>query len=284
MRSCMELRTADTLWSSNMKSQLVILGTRGSVPVSGEAFLRYGGETTCVLLQLAEQTIVLDAGTGMLALPSYLEKENRQITLLLSHAHADHLLGLPMSACVFDPENRIIIYGADRDSRTVREQVCALLAPPLWPVGPEQLPADITFHSLPETMTLGTVTVDTMDGIHPGGVSLFRITGAGKRIIFATDCTLSPSFMPRLTEFAKDCDLLLCDGQYSPEEWAGKSGFGHSTWTAAAELGAACGAKQVRIIHHDPCRTDEALDAAGAELNAIHPRCQFARAGERIIL
>lgn len=284
MRSCIHSRTADTFWGTYMKTQLVILGTRGSIPVSAEAFLRYGGETTCILLQLAGQTIVLDAGTGMLALPSYLRKEDRRITLLLSHAHVDHLLGLPMCAWVFDPENHIKVYGADRGGRTVKQQVCALLAPPLWPVGPDQLPADISFHSLPETMTLGTVTVDTIEGIHPGGVSLFRITGGGKRVVFATDCTFSQALMPRLTEFAKDCDLLLCDGQYSHQEWAGKAGFGHSTWTAAAGLGAACGAKQVRIIHHDPCRTDDALDAAGAELNAIHPRCLFARAGEQIIL
>ena len=43
-------------------ASVMILGTRGSVPVSGGDFLRYGGATTCVLVRLAGQVIVLDAG------------------------------------------------------------------------------------------------------------------------------------------------------------------------------------------------------------------------------
>ena len=90
--------------------------------------------------------------------------------------------------------------------------------------------------------------------------------------------------LPRLADFARDCDLLLCDGQYSGAEWPSRSGFGHSTWTAAARLGSACGAKTVRVIHHDPAHTDDELDAAAEELHAIHPNCAFARAGEEVLL
>lgn len=267
-----------------MKSSAVILGARGSVPVAGPQFLRYGGATTCIFLRLAEQCIVLDAGTGMLDLPAYLEKEDHQITVLLSHPHVDHLLGLPMCPVVFDPEKKLEIYGAVRNGRSIREQVSALLAPPLWPVGPEKLPADISFYTLPTAMTLGKLTIETMDGIHPGGVSLFRLTGDGKTVVVMTDCTLTDALMPKAAEFARDCDLLLCDGQYSPDEWQGREHFGHSTWTAAAQLGVLSGAKQVRIIHHDPSRTDAQLDAVAQKLTAIHPDCTFAQAGERVIL
>lgn len=267
-----------------MKASVVILGTRGSMPVSGEPFLRYGGATTCIFIRLGDQAIVLDCGTGMMDLPKALQKDEKQLTVLLSHSHADHLLGLPMCPAVFDPAKKIDIYGAVRNGRDVRQQVCALLAPPLWPVGPEQLPASISFHDLPASFCLGDVTVDSMDGDHPGGVSLFRLTGGGKRIVCMTDCTLSEEMLPKLTEFARDCDLLLCDGQYSQQEWKGRERFGHSTWTLAAQLGAECGAKTVRIIHHDPFRTDAQLDGAAEELTAIHKNCAFARAGEELLL
>lgn len=267
-----------------MEARVVILGTRGSVPVSGEAFMHYGGATTCVLIRFENQTIVLDCGTGMMELQKVLHKYDRQITVLLSHPHVDHLLGLPMCPVVFDPARRIDIYGAVWNGLDVRQQVCAFLAPPLWPVGPDRFPAKISFHDLPDAFCLGDVTVETMDGFHPGGVSLFRITGGGKSIVYMTDCTVAEKNLPKLADFAQDCDLLLCDGQYSPQEWPDRKHFGHSTWTAAAQLGAQCGAKMVRIIHHDPFRTDTQLDCAEKEVTAIHRNCAFARAGEEILL
>lgn len=267
-----------------MEASVVILGTRGSVPVSGEDYLRYGGATTCVFLRFGDQTIVLDCGTGMMELPKVLREEDRRLTVMISHPHADHLLGLPMCPVVFDPEKKIDIYGAIRNEKDVRQQICTFLAPPLWPVGPDQFPAEITFRELPDRMTLGDVTIESMEGVHPGGVSLFRLTGGGKSVVFMTDCTVTEENLPELAAFARDCDLLLCDGQYSPQQWKGREHFGHSTWTAAAQLGAACGAKQVRIIHHDPFRTDAQLDSAAQELTEIHSNCAFARAGEEILL
>ena len=92
-----------------MKQTAVILGARGSVPVSGEKFMRYGGSTTCVFLRLAGQPVVLDAGTGLLSLPDVLRENEREIPLLLSHPHADHLLGLPMCPAALDPSCQFVV-------------------------------------------------------------------------------------------------------------------------------------------------------------------------------
>ena len=267
-----------------MEASVFILGARGSMPVSGETYLRYGGATTCVFLRFGDQIVVLDCGTGMMELPKVLHRNDQRITVLLSHPHVDHLLGLPMCPVAFDPEKAIDIYGADWNGLDVRQQVCTFLAPPLWPVGPDRFPAKISFHDLPEQFCLGNVTVESMDGVHPGGVSVFRLTGGGKTVVFMTDCTVTAENIPVRASFARDCDLLLCDGQYSQQEWKGREHFGHSTWTAAAQLGAECSARMVRIIHHDPFRTDTQLDCAAKEVTAIHRNCTFARAGEEILL
>lgn len=267
-----------------MKQTVVILGARGSVPVSGERFVRYGCATTCVFLRLAGQPVVLDAGTGILNLPGVLRENEREIPLLLSHPHTDHLLGLPMCPLAFDPSRRFVLYARTRKGMDTAAQTARLISPPLWPVGLDTLPAEFQFRELPTAFSLGAVTVETMEGVHPGGVSLLRLTGGGKRVVFATDCTLTDALLPRLTDLARDCDLLLIDGQYSEVEWPARKTFGHSTWTAAAHLGAVCGAKRVRIIHHDPDRTDRELDGAAAELTEIHPDCAFAREGEEIAL
>ena len=264
-------------------ASVAILGARGSVPVSGRDFQRYGGATTCVLVRLAGQTVVLDAGTGLLDIPPLQEGE-RRISLLLSHPHADHLLGLPMCPLLSRTDLQMEIYAARRNGLDAEAQVRALMSPPLWPIGPEKLLCQPAFYDLPTHLELGDITVDTMEGVHPGGVSLLRLTGGGRRVVFATDCTLTDGLLPALTEFARDCDLLLCDGQYSDAEWPARAGYGHSTWTAVARLGRDCGAKQVRVIHHDPSHTDALLDGAAEELRRIHPNCAFARAGEEVFL
>ena len=267
-----------------MSSSVFVLGTRGSVPVCRQDSLKYGGATLCIFMRLAGQPVVLDAGTGMLDLSRVLRQNETDLPLLLSHPHADHLLGLPMCPILFDPQYTLRIYGADRNGLTVEKQIQSLMSPPLWPVSPEMLRASITFHSIKDSFDLGSIHVDTLEGIHPGGVTLFRLTGGGKSVVYMTDCTLTESFFPKAVAFARDCDLLLCDGQYSEEEWPDRCHFGHSTWTAAARLAAAANVKQARIIHHDPFRTDAELDHAAKELTDIHPGCAFARAGEEITL
>ena len=266
-----------------MGRSITILGARGSVPASGTQYSRYGGATTCVLFESAGRFVVLDAGTGLLSLP---EKALRQprLPLLLTHPHADHLLGLPMCPYVMNKAAQLDVYAVPRAGLDARQQILRLMSPPLWPVGPEELPANICFRDLPEKLLLGDIQVSVLEGEHPGGVSVFRIEAAGRCVVFATDCTLTAFFAPKLAEFAHGCDLLLCDGQFSEAEWAGRAAYGHSSWSMAARLAQQCGAKRLRIVHHSPFRTDIELDRAAESLRVIDPAFDFAREGEVIEL
>ncbi len=266
-----------------MENTVTLLGVRGSIPVSGEAFLRYGGSTTSILIELADTPVLVDAGTGLLNLPHRLF-EQKELTLLLSHPHADHLIGLPLCPYLFNSEASLHLYAAEHEGRSADEQVRALFAPPLWPVGPEELPCAIRIHTLTAPIQVGDVQVDFMEGLHPGGVTLFRVSGGGNSVAVITDCTITAELMPKLAEFSRDCDLLLCDGQYSSKEWETHSTFGHNTWEYAAMLGREAGAKEIRVIHHDPVHTDDFLDDHAHELLGIHPRCSFGREGEVIKL
>ena len=267
-----------------MKDAIHILGARGSVPICGPSFARYGGQTTCFLLRLNGEALILDAGSGLMELESCLLPGENHASLLLTHPHADHLLGFPLCPAVMRPDFCLDVYAAVRNGLSPEDQISAFMSPPLWPITPQKLPCTLRFHALPETLLLGGVTVKTMEGEHPGGVSLFRISGCGKSVVLVTDCTLSAELLPRVTDFAADCDVLLCDGQYSDEEWAARASFGHSTFRAAAEFGKACRAGRTVIVHHDPGHTDAMLDAAQAALQAEYPNCTFARAGEEIEL
>ena len=143
------------------KSTVTLLGTRGSMPCSGKEYLRYGGRTSCILVQLAGETLLLDGGSGMAFLKPK-SVPSRRLTLLLTHAHVDHLLGLPMCPLLTEKDMILDLYAATRDGRSGEQQVRALMQPPLWPVGPEALPAAIRFHELPASLDIGAVHVDTM--------------------------------------------------------------------------------------------------------------------------
>ena len=263
--------------------RVTILGARGSVPVSGPAFARYGGATTSVLVQLGETSIVLDAGTGIMHLPAEVLAKPA-LTLLLTHAHLDHLNGLSMCPYVMEQGKALDIYAADQSGMPMEAVLQKLYSPPVWPVTPDQLAATLRYHDLPLAFSVGDVQVDSMEGVHPGGVRLLRLRRGGKTIVFATDFTLTEALRPAVAEFAGDCDLLLCDGQYSEAEWPARSGFGHNTWIAAATLGRDCSAKRTHIVHHDPTHCDAMLDAAAAEIRAVNPHSDFAREGEVISL
>ncbi len=266
-----------------MENRVTLLGVRGSIPVSGDAYRRYGGATTCFLVELEGETILIDAGNGILNLPQEL-MDRPEITMLLTHPHLDHLMGLPMCPYLFRKGATLHMYAAVRSGMDAEAQVDALVAPPLWPIQAGSLPGVLICSTLPEVLSLHGVQVETMEGNHPGGVSVLRITGGGKRIVIATDCTITEANAAALARFAADCDLFLCDGQYSEEEWPSHATFGHSTWTAAAELAHTARAKQARIVHHDPTHTDAFLDSSAAELSLTCSGCSFGQEGEIIRL
>ena len=266
-----------------MENKVTILGARGSVPVSGERFVRYGCATTCFMIEMGGEIILVDAGTGILNLPREILQQP-ELKLLLTHAHYDHLVGLPMCPYLFQSNVQLHLYSAKRDGLTAKSFLKRMFSPPLWPVGPDELPGKVVFHELHGPLQLGAVHVDTMEGLHPGGVSLLRFTCGDHCVVVTTDCTITDEQLPGLAAFARDCDLLLCDGQYSEGEWVDRSAFGHSKWTAAAELYRVSGAKAARIIHHDPDHTDAELDAAAGDLLSRYPHCGFAQEGEVIYL
>ena len=48
--------------------RFLIHGARGSYPVHGDAYRRYGGSTSCFSLETDQGLLIVDAGTGVTAL------------------------------------------------------------------------------------------------------------------------------------------------------------------------------------------------------------------------
>ena len=260
--------------------KVTLLGVRGTVPVSGGAFLRFGGDTTSVLVETADACLLLDGGTGLRAVPSGIHA-----ALLLTHPHTDHLLGLPAWPALFDARTQLTVYGAVRGGLTVPEQLRCLIAPPLWPVTPADFLAAVSYETLPaRSFSLGPFTIESAEGNHPGGVTVYRISESGRSLVFCTDCELDEATRARLLPFAAGCDLLLADGEYSDASYDLHRGWGHSCDTMAAEFGRCCGARRTVLIHHDPYSNDDTLSARSRALEAVYPGCAMGAQGEEFLL
>ncbi len=256
-----------------MKDHLRVLGCRGSIPRSGSGFEKYGGATTSYALRMCGRLIIIDAGSGILRIDDVLQPGEKKATLFLTHTHADHVIGLPMCRPVFDPGFSFDVFCKTRAGLNGKAQLNAYMKKPTWPVDIDGLAASFDFFEIEANMTLqgegGGIRVRSLDAAHPGGCSLLRFEFDGKSIVVATDCTIREDNKARMLEFAKDCSLLLIDGQYRPVEFGGKAGFGHNSWTMAAEFGKHCGAARTLIVHHDPFNTDDVLDKAEADVRAV---------------
>ncbi len=262
-----------------LNNSIIFLGVRGSMSVPGSEALRYGGATTCFAVELAGERILIDAGTGLWNLRHKPEWRDKNVTLLLTHPHADHMMGLAFSLSVFDFGQPIDVYGRTRGGMTVKEQIDKLFSPPLWPVGMDVLASGMRYYDVRENFRIGNVEVKTMEGFHPGGVTLYRLTGGGKSIAVMTDSTLTDENRAEKLAFCRDCDLLVIDGQYTDEEWRGRETFGHNTQNMAVSFASACGARTVRLVHHEPGHTDGQLAAIDLPDN-----CRLAYEGEEVIL
>lgn len=259
------------------RTSIHYLGTRGSASVAAPQFARYGGATACLLLRMGGQHILLDGGSGLCDLPADWVPTGGKLPLLLSHPHVDHLCGIPCCPVLLTGQTTLQLYATPRDGLDARAQLTQLMSPPLWPVGPEVFSPPPSFHSITGDFSIGPVRVRVFDVEHPGGCTVFRLEHEGTSLVYATDVELSiPS---ALKDFAADCTLLLCDGQYTDEELPTMSGFGHSSWQQAVTLAKACNAERLGILHHAPWRTDTQLDAAEQALQCLLPNAFFARKG-----
>ncbi len=263
--------------------QIYLAGIRGTVPVHPPAFARFGGATSCVLVKTKDHGFILDAGTGLRGDLFDRFSPTRDFTMLISHAHVDHLMGFPIFSPLFDPARQGHVYLKTRDHLEAAAQIEALMAPPLWPIRTNGIRAQVAFHDVPSAFAVGDVHIETMDVPHPGGCTAYKLTAFGKSLVYATDFEPAES-EPAFAAFAKNCDLLLLDAQYTTEEYARTKGFGHSTVPRSIALAQECGAQETIFIHHDPSRTDELLSAWNDELQKNNPRMRFGREGEEVSL
>jgi phosphoribosyl 1,2-cyclic phosphodiesterase len=245
-----------------------IWGSRGSIPVSGKEYLKYGGDTTCLEIRTKSgDIIIVDAGTGIRRLGNQLANEDcRDFNFIFTHAHWDHLMGFPFFKPLYSKRTRIRMHRCPYHSKFVETILSRLMAPPNFPVKYADIIAQLSYlDDCPMAFQIGSVNVETVALSHPNGGSGYKFTEDGSRFVFLTDNELGHMHPGGLTfgdylEFTRGADLLLHDAEYTPREYKTYIDWGHSVYTDALDLAQKAGVKKLGLFHLNQERTDRQMD------------------------
>jgi ribonuclease BN (tRNA processing enzyme) len=274
-------------------------GVRGSIPVPGPSTVKIGGNSSCVQVNALDHTIFLDAGTGIIEAGKQLVKnffinkeklKKLKATILISHTHHDHIMGLPFFAPIFIPDASLTIYGPSiytpvgqpNDLKYVLDMMMDQM---FFPIDFEETNSIKHVGTLKGTDQIILASGEEAERVtgnnhghtskdkvivsqyraynHPkSGAIVYKLELAGKSIVYATDLESYAEGDRRLIQFAKGADLLIHDAQYTIEQYTGPmttQGYGHSTPEMACRVAQEAGVKQLALYHHDPSQDDAAV-------------------------
>ena len=270
-------------------------GVRGSIASPGPKTVRYGGNTTCLEVRTDNnELIIIDAGTGIFPLSHALLAEMPlTANVLITHSHWDHIQGLPLFVPNFIPGNTLRLHGAfDPVSGNGVEQVMAVqLQYSYFPVREAELKARMEYVTLTpgEAIQIGSATVTPHLLNHPVINLGYRIECAGKSMFFTGDHEPPYNiYDPTDAEYAeyqqfvdekaqailqgmRGVDVLVCDTSYTRQEFPAKRGWGHGCFDTSIAYARQAQARVLFCTHHEPTRSDDALEAAFAQALQDNP-------------
>ncbi len=252
-------------------------GSRGSIPVSGSDFNKYGGDTTCIEIRSSDnQLIIVDAGTGIRLLGEKIIRGNeKNITLLFTHAHWDHISGFPFFKPLYKRGTTINILSCSFDRSSVRDIFDTVMSRPFFPVqlDDKDIKAQLHFKEVPKhTFKLGTLRISSIPLSHPKDSGLgYRFEEKGRSFVFLTDNELGHVHPGGCTfeeylDFSKEADLLIHDAEYEQKEYLkiikfSEERWGHSVVSDVIQLATEANVSQLGLFHINAMRTDSMVDA-----------------------
>ncbi|MBC2838451.1 MBL fold metallo-hydrolase [Robiginitalea sp. SC105] len=244
-------------------------GTRGSYPVSTAQNQKYGGNTPCVEVTEGRQRIIMDAGTGILGIDFGAYQDSDRIDIFLTHLHMDHIQGLAFCKPLFNPNQKIVIWGPADSEESLKTRLNRFLSPPLFPIPLRDIPSQLEICEMPnQAVEVGPFRILSEYISHPGPTLGYRVESGGKVLTYMPDHepTIGRQGLYPEDEWvsgfdlAANADLLIHDSQYDAGEYQQKFGWGHSSLDMAVEYAERTGVKKLVLFHHDPNHSDAQLD------------------------
>jgi len=268
-------------------------GVRGSLPVCGREFERYGGNTTCIriLRENANRIAILDAGTGIRNLGKEIVSQGLSqnvINILFSHFHWDHIQGFPFFAPAYHKDQiiGILAMGREEKIKNLREIFSMQMQKEYFPIRLETMGAQFEFISYgsEETIYGAMVSAVSQHHLYDGGSYGFRIEDESVSLVVCTDVEHINGIDEKVVNLARGADLLIHDGQYTAAEYKKLKGWGHSSYEQAVEVAIRANVKKLIITHHDPDHNDDFLDSMEKDCQSLFPNSLFAKEGMEVMV
>jgi phosphoribosyl 1,2-cyclic phosphodiesterase len=266
-------------------------GVRGSLPVCGREFERYGGNTTCIKIcrENAHRIAIVDAGTGIRNLGKEIISNGISqniINIFFSHFHWDHIQGLPFFAPAYSKDQRIgiLAMGRKEKAKDLKEIFSMQMQKEYFPIGLETMGANFEFitYGNKEQLYGATVIAAPQHHLFEGGSYGYRVEDESVTVVMCTDVEHINGMDSNIVKLASEADLLIHDGQYTEDEYKKFKGWGHSSYLHAVEVAMKANAKKLIITHHDPDHNDDFLDMMEYECQKLFPNSVFAREGMEV--
>lgn len=252
-------------------------GVRGSIPTPGAETQRWGGNTACLEVRAEDHPpLVLDCGTGARRLGFKLVGEpHRQVDMLFSHLHMDHVFGFPFFVPIYTPGYKIQVTVPSYSEEEAREKLARYLNGTYHPTRLKDLPSEVRFRPVRpgREFHCGVFKVQGISLNHPGGSIGYRITYGKRSFCYITDTAPfarpgegveagEPALLAeqKMVDFLKGADVVTYDTMYDLSEYLEKMTWGHSYPEYAAALCKAAGVKHLVLFHHRPNATDDEMD------------------------
>lgn len=269
-------------------------GVRGSYAAPHRSHLGVGGNTSCVEIRAGDHLLVCDGGTGIIPLGESLQAGClREMLVVFTHYHWDHICGLPFFPPAFQADWTIRFFGPGESADAVERQLSNQMKAPYFPVETEIWLANIEYLAPRDGgFSYGPMQIRHHQAHHPGVTYGYRVTIDGRSVVYMSDnevCFLKSSLARRVEEFdaeeralharieheerqrevaaVRGADILIHDAQYAPADYARKRGWGHSCYVDAVNFAIDAQVKALYLFHHDPTYDD-------ARIEEIHRDCK----------
>ncbi len=213
--------------------------------------------------------MLFDLGTGLRYFGAQLDGDPPvpfQGTCLLSHVHWDHIQGLPFFPPMLNPATVLNVYCPPaHDDVSVADVFGSTIRPPLFPIAITEFPGTVDFHELADSeMRIGDIEITSRLIPHIGPTLGYRLDWKGRSLCYMSDHQQPPdgsfSVTPGALELCQGVDVMIHDAQYTNEEFAERSTWGHCQVDYAVWLAIEAKVKKLLLFHHDPSHTDDRLD------------------------
>ncbi|MCL1915553.1 MAG: HD domain-containing protein [Desulfovibrionaceae bacterium] len=242
----------------------ILRGVRGSLANPNPFNKHYGANTQCIELRLGSgELFVFDAGTGLQSINRDLP-DSGECRLFISHAHADHVLGLSFFKPMYLKDWNVHIYIPSWQPNLLERWFDGTA----FPVHFSLLQANISIHLIEAGAELEFKLGDDKKALvrvfsanHPGGGLAFKVFADEEVFLYSGDHEITTDEDVRLqtSGMLQGVTVALVDAAYSRLDY--KKGWGHSAWEDWVDLCLEQKVNSLILAHHAQDKDDPSLDA-----------------------